>query len=54
MFAKSLRKIDFENDFKHIIESHKYADTRQLLSSSMFLLAARIKRTMLKIAVIEN
>ena len=36
------------------IEGYKYADTKELLSSSMSFLAAKIKRTMLETAVIEN
>ena len=43
--------------FQSILDGHRYDDTRQLLSSFMFLLVMklmRIKRMMLNIAVIEN
>ena len=53
MCMKSLTK-KLSKGFQSISEGHKYADTRQLLSSFKFLPAAKIKQTMLKIVVIEN
>ena len=53
VFRKYLQKL-ISKGFQSIIEGHKYADVRQLLSLSMFLLATIIKQTMLKIMVIEN
>ena len=47
-------KDHFPKDLKlSITGGHRYGDTRQLLSSFMFLPVARIKRKMLKIPVIE-
>ena len=50
---KSLTKM-LSKRFQSIIDGHRYGDTKQLLSSFMFLPVLRIKRKMLKIAVIEN
>ena len=49
----TLTKITFQK-IESIIQGHRYGDTRQLLSSFMFLPVIRIKRVMLKIAVVEN
>ena len=40
--------------FLSIVEFHRFADTRPLLSSCIFLPATRIKRNMLKIAIIDS
>ena len=44
----------FPKDFRVSFMGTGMGDTRQLLSSFMFLPVMRIKRTILKIAVIEN
>ena len=50
---KSLTKITFQKISKYHW-GHRYVNTRQLLSSFMFLPIMRIKRTTLKIAVIRS
>ena len=42
------------NPVQNSVNRHTYTETRQLLSLFMLLHATRIKRTMLKITVIEN
>ena len=49
-----INKDYFLKDFKVSLKEHRYSDIRQLLSSLMFLHVMRIKRTILKIAVIEK
>ena len=53
MCMKSLTKL-LPKGFQRIIRSYRHADTRQLLSSFMFLPATRIKPRKLKTLVIDN
>ena len=53
MFLKPLTKLSSKG-FQSIIEGHRYADIRQLLSLFTFVIAMTMKQTKLKIAVTEN
>ena len=45
---------NFPKGFHGYIKGHRYEDTEQLLSLLVFLPTSGIKRTILKIAVLEN
>ena len=49
-----INKDYFPKRFQSILVGHRYGDTRQLLSSFMFLPAMRIKRTMLKVQSLKT